>query len=138
MKKHLFFLLTAVLLWTANSGFSPADESPKWNKDPRTLISLNPEGVYSSLPAGDNKDFSTDVRYVSTPQGIFAVGPNFRVHPTTARTQSETPIIRHPTNSNIMFASANTYNVGGTTTFSTACYKTTDGGVTWSEVTLQF
>ncbi|MBS1550473.1 MAG: hypothetical protein JST15_00205 [Bacteroidetes bacterium] len=133
MKGKLLFLFTiTAFLWMAQSGFSPNDESPKWSKDPRTLISLNPEGEYSSLPAGDNKDFSTETRYVSTPQGVFAVGPNFRVHPTTARTQSETPIIRHPTNSNIMFASANTYNVGGSTTFSTGCYKTTDGGVTWS------
>ncbi len=72
MKKNLLFVLTsAVLLWTAYSGFSPADESPKWNKDPRTLISLNPEGVYSALPAGDNKDFSTDVRYGNTYEGEF-------------------------------------------------------------------
>ncbi|MBL8006686.1 MAG: hypothetical protein JNJ56_04095 [Ignavibacteria bacterium] len=130
--KIYYFAVIITLLWLANSGFSPTDDSPKWNTDPRTRVNLNPEGVYTSLPAGDNKNFSNEVRYVSTPQGVFAVGPNFRVHPTTARTQSETPIIRHPTNSNIMFASANTYNVGGTTSFSTACYKTTDGGVTWS------
>ncbi|MEZ4688969.1 MAG: hypothetical protein R3A12_01850 [Ignavibacteria bacterium] len=30
-----------------------------------------------------------------------------------------------------MFASANTYNVGGATTFSIAHYVTTDGGITW-------
>ena len=30
-----------------------------------------------------------------------------------------------------MFASANTYNVGGLTTFSCGHYVTTDGGVTW-------
>lgn len=133
MKTKLFFSsIVSALLMLAYSGFSPNDESPKWSTDPSTRISLNPEGSYTELPAGDNSNFSSETRYYTTPQGVFAVGPNFRVHPTTARTQSETPIIRHPTDPRIMFASANTFNVGGTTSFSTACYKTTDGGVTWS------
>lgn len=132
MKTKLLSLSVLLLVsWILYSGFSPGDESPRWSKDPRTLISLNPEGSYQNLPAGDNANFSNEVRIERTPQGVFAVGPNFRVHPTTARTQSETPIVSHPLNPNIMFASANTYNVGGTTTFSCGHYVTTDGGVTW-------
>lgn len=133
MKTNLFFsLVAAALLLFVYSGFSPKDESPKWNIDPRTRANINPEGTYTYLPAGDNRNFSNETRFYTTPQGVFAVGPNFRVHPTSSRTQSETPIIRHPTDPRIMFASANTFNVGGSTTFSTACYRTTDGGVTWS------
>ncbi len=132
MKTKLFFFTTVLaFLWVAASGFSPNDDSPKWSQDPRTNINLNPEGRYIELPAGDNANFSNEVRRIGTPQGVFNIGPNFRVHPTTARTQSETPITRHPTNPNIMFASANTYNVGGTTSFSCGHYVTTDGGVTW-------
>lgn len=132
MKTKLLSVSVLLLIsWILYSGFSPGDESPKWSKDPRTLISLNPEGTYQNLPAGDNANFSNEVRIERTPQGVFAVGPSFRVHPTTSRTQSETPIVSHPHNPRIMFASANTYNVGGTTTFSCAHYVTTDGGVTW-------
>jgi hypothetical protein len=132
MKTKLLFVLIGSLICfgLASKGFSQ-NESPKWSIDPRTRINVNPEGQYMNLPAGDNANFSTEIRYYRTPQGVFAVGPNFRVHPTTARTQSETPIIRHPQNPNIMFASANTYNVGGTTTFSCGHYVTTDGGLTW-------
>ena len=132
MKTMLFLVLVGSLICFAlpPNVFSQ-DESPKWSIDPRTRINVSPEGQYIDLPAGDNANFSTETRYERTPQGVFAVGPNFRVHPTTARTQSETPITRHPHNPNIMFASANTYNVGGTTTFSCGHYVTTDGGLTW-------
>ncbi|MBK8983115.1 MAG: exo-alpha-sialidase [Ignavibacteria bacterium] len=127
-------LLLAVLfscIWIINSGFSPNDDNPKWSQDPRTRINIDIQGDYIPLPVGDNGNFSNETRYISTPQGVFAVGPNFRVHPTTSRTQSEVPITRHPRNPNFMFASANTYNVGGSTTFSTAHYVTTNGGVSF-------
>lgn len=124
----VLFLFTSWLLY---SGFSNNDEDPRWSNSPRTNINLNPEGQYLDLPQGTGKNFSNETRYISTPQGTFSVGPNFRVHPTTTRTQSETPITRHPQNPNFMFASANTYNVGGATTFSTSHYITTDGGVTF-------
>lgn len=131
MKTKLFVLLGLLLLSCLAPDIPAQDNSPKWNLDPRTRIDINPQGVYVELPAGDNANFSNETRYYRTPQGVFAVGPNFRVHPTTARTQSETPIIAHPHNPNILFASANTYNVGGTTTFSCGHYVTTNGGVTW-------
>ncbi|MCY7363259.1 MAG: hypothetical protein LH629_14515 [Ignavibacteria bacterium] len=123
----VFLCFTSWILYT---GFSN-DDDPKWSNNARTIINLNPEGQYVDLPAGTGENYSNETRYISTPQGTFAVGPNFRVHPTTARTQSETPIIRHPQNPNIMFASANTYNVGGATSFSCGHYITTNGGVTW-------
>ena len=131
MKTKLHFVLMVSFLLSLTFFVYAQDNSPKWNVDPRTRIDLSPQGQYIELPSGDNTNFSNETRYIQTQQGIFAVGPNFRVHPTTARTQSETPIIRHPHNPNIFFASANTYNVGGTTTFSTGHYVTTDGGVTW-------
>ena len=132
MKTKLLLLVSFVLLsCIMYSGFSNNDDSPRWNIDPRTRIDISPEGQYVDLPQGTTDNYNTETRYTSTPQGVFAVGPNFRVHPTTSRTQSETPITIHPLNPNIMFASANTYNVGGATTFSTAHYVTTDGGLTW-------
>jgi hypothetical protein len=132
MKIKVF--LPAILIcisWIVYSGFSSNDEDPRWSKNPSTRINLNPEGDYIELPQGTLENYSSETRFTSTPQGVFAVGPNFRVHPTAARTQSETPITRHPRDPRIMFASANTFNVGGTTTFSTSHYVTTDGGVTF-------
>ncbi len=132
MKTKLFLLTSFIcFLWILYTGFSNNDDSPKWSQHPTTRIDINPEGSYIELPQGDGSSFSTEPRYISTPQGVFAVGPNFRVHPTASRTQSETPITRHPINPNIMFASANTFNVGGTTTFSTSHYVTTNGGVSF-------
>lgn len=62
------------------------------------------------------------------PRNVYA-GPNFQLFPSTI-TQSEPFVVRHPTNSSILFASANTINL--TTGFvSEGVYVTTDGGGSW-------
>ncbi|HMR40151.1 MAG TPA: sialidase family protein [Ignavibacteria bacterium] len=127
--KVLFTISVFFLFGTIYFGFTPNDDSPKWNPDPRTAISQNPEGQYVDLPQGTLDNYSSETRYTSTPQGVFAVGPNFRVHPRTAGTQSEVPITKHPLNPNIMYASANTFQGGN---FCTGWYVTTDGGVSWT------
>ncbi|MEZ4688973.1 MAG: hypothetical protein R3A12_01870 [Ignavibacteria bacterium] len=78
------FLLVS---WFMYSGFSNDDDSPRWNNHPSTRIDISPVGQYLDLPEGTSDNFSTETRFVSTPQGVFAVGPNFRVHPRTAGTQ---------------------------------------------------
>jgi hypothetical protein len=52
------------------------------------------------------------------------------IHPSN-NTQTETMIVRHPHNTNVLFASANTFNVGGATGFSCGHYVSTNAGVTW-------
>lgn len=132
MKARVLFIFFALFISASiYTGFTFNDDDPKWSRSLMTRININPEGNYVDLPEGDYRPYTTEPRYIPTPQGVYAVGPNFRVHPTSARTQSETPITRHPQNTRIFFASANTFNVGGSTTFSTACYPSTDGGVTW-------
>ncbi|MDZ4712660.1 MAG: T9SS type A sorting domain-containing protein [bacterium] len=130
MKKLFFILPVAALCYFLMTGQSSTDESPRWNIDPRTSIGLYPSGEFSSLPQTDNKTvFSTETRYVSTPNGIVGITPNFRVHPRPApATQSEVPITRHPTNPMIMYGSANTFQGGN---FCTGTYVTTNGGVNW-------
>ena len=129
MKSKISFLISILLfLSVLYTGFSPNDDDPQWNNSPRTVINLSPSGQYVELPQGDNFNYSNEPRYISTPQGTFAVGPNFRVHPRSAGTQSEVPITRHPLNPNVMFASANTFQGGN---FCTGVYATSDGGVTW-------
>ncbi|MCX7832836.1 MAG: T9SS type A sorting domain-containing protein [Ignavibacteria bacterium] len=61
---------------------------------------------------------------------LVGIGPNFRIFPSTITSQSETDIVSHPFNPNIMFASAITIN--SLTGFkSEGVYVTTNGGLNW-------
>ncbi len=127
MKGFLLLLPILVIGLFLFTGQKSPDNSAKWNSDP-SMTRIYQTGEYIPLPQSDNTVFSTSTRYVSTPIGVFAVSPNFRVHP-SAGTQSEVPIVRHPSNQLIMLGSANTYRGGST--FSTGVYVTTNGGLTW-------
>ncbi len=128
--KLLLFSSVLFLIWTINSGFSPNDESPRWNPDPRTRIDLQPQiQEYTPLPQADfTGPVINEPDYIQTPQGVFVVNSAFRVHPITSGHQTEVPITRHPTNQQIMFGSANTSRGGN---FSTGWYVTTNGGTSW-------
>lgn len=128
MKQICFTLLLCSAFFCVSANAQNLN-SAKWSVDPRTSAVISPEGVYAELPGDDSfvPEVSGPVTTI-TPIGTFAVSLNFRVHPRTAGTQSETPITVHPFNPLIMFASANTYPSG---TFSTGCYVTTNGGLTW-------
>lgn len=65
------------------------------------------------------------------PNGVkrLAFAPNYRVYPSNV-TQTETFIVRHPSNPNILFASANTINLN-TGFISEGIYVTTNAGATW-------
>lgn len=127
MKKLLLLLPLIFLSLIIFTGQKTQDQSERWNPDP-SMTRIYAESEYIPLPQNDNVIFSTATRMISLPNGVFAVSPNFRVHP-SAGTQSETPITRHPSNQLIMLGSANTYRGGST--FSTGVYVTTDGGATW-------
>ena len=58
-----------------------------------------------------------------------SVGLNFRIYPSNV-TQTETFITKHPVNPDILFASANTFDLG-TAFISEGIYVSTDGGNTW-------
>ncbi len=62
--------------------------------------------------------------------GAASGGLNFRIYP-SAVTQTETFITRHPLDPSILFASANTINLG-TGFVSEGIYVSTDAGVTWA------
>ncbi|MBL8006888.1 MAG: exo-alpha-sialidase, partial [Ignavibacteria bacterium] len=127
MKKLLLLLPLIFLSLIIFTGQKSQDQPERWNPDP-SMTRIYAESEYIPLPQNDNVIFSTATRMISLPNGVFAVSPNFRVHP-SAGTQSETPITRHPLNQLIMLGSANTYRGGST--FSTGVYVTTDGGATW-------
>lgn len=61
-------------------------------------------------------------------QTDITIGQNFRIYPSNS-SQTETFIVRHPTNPDVLFASANTLNGSGF--ISEGIYVSTDGGNTW-------
>ncbi len=63
-----------------------------------------------------------------TQDGV-VVGQNVRLYPSNV-TQTETFIVRHPSNPDVLFASANTINLN-TGFVSEGVYVTTDGGTSW-------
>jgi hypothetical protein len=62
--------------------------------------------------------------------GVSRLGPDFRIYPSSI-TQTETFITLHPTNPNVLFASANTINLANGF-ISEGIYVTTDRGATWT------
>jgi len=132
MKQKLFFLSLMLLGVSFFMGQKSTDESPRWNVDPRS-ISIYPSGEYTQLPLVTNeiKQFTYDPRVFITPIGVMIATPNFRVHPSSGNQQCETEIVRHPTNPNIMFASAQPI-INSNNFINVGVYVTTDGGVTWT------
>ena len=78
----------------------------KWSRDPRTIS--KPQGTYSPLPEAKENyvNPNTTTQFYYTPFGVTAVGPNFRVYPTSSNQEDELILVRHPLNPNIMFGSA--------------------------------
>ncbi|MBK8552110.1 MAG: hypothetical protein IPL53_14030 [Ignavibacteria bacterium] len=70
--KSKLLLSSAVLflLWTIYSGFTPNDDSPKWNQDPRTRINLYPQiEEYTQLPTVDySGPVVNEPDFIQTPQ----------------------------------------------------------------------
>ncbi len=71
------------------------------------------------------------VRYFNLGDGV-TVFPNFRPKPTTNTTQSELSVDVHPTNNNIIFASANASNWPVSTIYGTGVYWSLDGSTNWT------
>ena len=63
-------------------------------------------------------------------ENSLGIGANFRVYPSGV-SQTETFIARHPTNPNILFASANAYSFSGGLFISEGIYVSTNAGANW-------
>lgn len=130
--KHKLFLFSLMLLGVSFfTGQKFTEESPRWNKDPRTTINLS--GEYSQLPVmtNDIKQFTFYPKTIVTPIGVLTTFPNVRVLPNTVTQQSEVPIVRNPNNPNILFGSSNSARTSGGSFINSGCYVSTDGGLTW-------
>ncbi len=128
MKKFFYLIPVVFLGFMLFTGQRSQYESFKWNQDPR-MTRLYPTGEYAPLPVkNDNYVPGTQIKTIVTPNEVYTIYPNIAVHPSFG-TQTETPIVRHPSNPLIMMGSANTFRGGST--FSVGSYATTDGGLTW-------
>ncbi|MGH2574295.1 MAG: sialidase family protein, partial [Ignavibacteria bacterium] len=122
IKKLTLLSLVLILSLSVNLW---AQDSPRWSISPMTTI--YPNGQYVDLPQVTYENPNKTPKTVVTPIGTFVVAPNIRVYPSSTQ-QTETPIVRHPTNQNIMLGSSNA-------TFgffiSEGVYVTTNGGTAW-------
>ncbi|MBS1517318.1 MAG: exo-alpha-sialidase [Bacteroidetes bacterium] len=125
--KKLFLIMPFILIgYFIFSGQKYGDEVKKWNNSRSTRISF--DGQYSQLPRDNNYIFNNQTRTIRTSKETYTIFPNQLVHE-SFNTQSEVPITRHPTNPNIMFASANVFSGGNV--INTGVYVTTNGGLSW-------
>jgi hypothetical protein len=127
----LIFLICLTII-----SFSAAQEKTdtrKWYQDPR-MMNIGPAEVNTNIFPNPESQLNyvnknTSVMVQKTTNGSAIVYPNFRVHPST-HIQSETPIVTHPSNKNIMYGSANAGNFSPLF-LSEGVYVTTDGGTSW-------
>ncbi|MEB2329099.1 MAG: sialidase family protein, partial [Ignavibacteriaceae bacterium] len=132
MKKTLFFIPLIIAGFFVFIAQKSADDNVV-KDDPRySIIKTIPGAIntdYSDKPV-DFK-FSDKPRQFSNNLESITVFPNFRVLPRTNTNQSEVIITRHPTNHDIMWASSNATNIGGSLFISEGNYVTTNGGANW-------
>lgn len=108
-----------------------------------TSFAQNEEDIWSRIKKNDVQvipDFG-DFVYVPVPQVTryfdlketdATVSPNFRPWPGSNTTQSELSVDVHPTNSNIIFASANATNWPFSTIWGTGVYWSLNGSTNWT------
>jgi Secretion system C-terminal sorting domain len=122
-----------VALWLSFCFFSIAtfaqnssDMDPRWS---RINIDLSNPGGINTVKWVEPAQVT---KYYSFVDGGVVVGPNFRPFPTTNTTQSEMSIDVHPTNENIIFASANATPWPVSAIWGTGVYWSLDGANTWA------
>ena len=126
-KRLLSFLYVVILISLFQSSSYSQFEDKRWTK-----VYINPENIQ---PIDENYEYNelhyTQIHKLSN--SIEAVvNPNFRILASANSTQSEISIDVHPTNPNILFASANTTNWPVTTLYGTGLYWSTNGGNNWT------
>ena len=110
----------------SNFSIAQTDEDLIWS-----VAKVDPNKTQEKLPDYYWVPAEQISRFFDFAAGV-TVEPNFRVHPTSNSTQSELSVDVHPSNSNIVFASANATPWPVTTVWGTGVYWTLDGASSWS------
>ncbi|MBK7630611.1 MAG: T9SS type A sorting domain-containing protein [Ignavibacteriales bacterium] len=130
MKRALLLMLVTTVVFgilsSSTNAQSNVDNELKWSRIQADKNAVSPvQSDYNYIqgpPVFQKYDFGeTDV----------LVMPNYRILPATNTTQSELSIDIHPSNPNILFASANATNWPFSTIWGTGVYWTTDAGANW-------
>ncbi|MEJ5263417.1 MAG: hypothetical protein WHT45_12090 [Ignavibacterium sp.] len=129
--KTVLSILNLIFIFFLNINISSQteikEEDKRWTK-----VTINPDNI---IPTDVNYKFNEYHYYQfhKLNNGIEAVvNPNFRLLPSPSSTQSEISVDIHPSNPNIIFASANTTNWPVTTLYGTGLYWSTNGGINWT------
>lgn len=133
MKKIFSLFLFSIVGLFLFMGQKSNNKPEKWSIDPQQTGIFDPS-VVSTAPLPQEFDYynpNSVTRYISSPNGVYAVAPNFRILPRAGSYQSEVIICRNPLNPQIMFGSSNAINNTGTLFISEGVYVTTNGGVNW-------
>jgi hypothetical protein len=130
MKHFNYFVLFIIILsniWTLSSIAQVSEDQNKiWSR-----VKLEPLKVKEVKTENNWVPAEQVPKFYDIGMGI-TVFPNFRPHPTTNSTQSETSVDVHPSNNNIVFASANASDWPVSTIYGTGVYWTLNGATTWS------
>jgi len=127
--KNVTTLLLAITL-TAGFCFTVLAQGDVSNPDVWSVVQVDPEVIIEQEKT-DWTPVDPLTRFLNLGSGI-TVGPNIRVLPGSNTTQSELSIDVHPTNSNIVFGSANATNFPVTTLYGTGVYWSLDGAANWT------
>ncbi len=134
MKKLLLIVSMFCIGTFLFMGQKQEDKPQKWSLEPQQTGVYDPS-VISTAPLPQEYDYfnpNAVTRYISDPNGVYAVNPSIRVLPRSNSYQSEVIICRHPLNPLIMFGSSNAINnVSGSLFISEGVYVTTNGGANW-------
>ena len=123
----ILFLLVFILLGSTEFNYAQkVDLEKKWS-----VVSVEPNTLKKAKNKFDWTPVNPEIKFYNVLNGA-TVYPNFRPHPTTNSTQSEMSIDVHPSNENIIFASANSTDWPVTTLYGTGVYWSLSGGATWT------
>jgi len=129
MKSLTTFFLTVFILIELSNTLSFAQSA----KDERMWSVFRPRQTQFVKTKINNQWIPVEQtnKYYKFGSGII-VSPNFRPHPNPNATQSEMSIDVHPSNSNIIFCSANASDWPVTMLYGTGVYWSLDGSITWT------
>ncbi|MBK9097715.1 MAG: exo-alpha-sialidase [bacterium] len=127
MKKLTTLFFAFLIVTSAGNLFA---QGTSWDDAIWSIVHIDP----NAPPKVQNPDWQPAepvIRYFDLGDGV-TVFPNFRPKPTTNTTQSELSVDVHPTNNNIIFASANASNWPVSLIYGTGVYWSTDGSNSWA------
>ena len=129
--KNLTLLFFALFIIIGAGSYTLFAQGTVGDERAWSRIVVDPNGPVKVQPDPNWVPADPITRFYNFGDGI-TVFPNFRPHPTTNTTQSEMSVDVHPTNENIIFASANATPNPVSAIWGTGVYWSLDGAGSWT------